>query len=491
MRDQVHFGKIMGDIFNITEKPQNSPALLSDGGIAVTYGELQRQIEIIGKKISGRCLIFFMCKNEPGSVVGYAGALGNEAVPLLLDEGLKEAQLERLFDIYRPSYIWASAEWGKTHPQYVQKMVYETYDFGLWETGLTPYPLYPELGVLLATSGSTGDPKLVRLSYQNLVANAASICEYLHLNQSERPITTLPMQYSYGLSIINSHLLAGACILMTTASLVQTAFWDLFEKEQATSFGGVPYTYEILKRIHLFQKKLPSLRTITQAGGRLPVTLQKEVALWAEEQGISFYVMYGQTEATARMSYLPPERCLEKPGSIGRTIPGGKFYLADEAGKEIQGDDRIGELVYEGENVSLGYAQNREDLLLGDVRRGVLHTGDLARRDADGYYYIEGRQKRFVKIFGVRVSMDACEKILRERHPGVELACAGQDDCLKIYVKREPCEDENERLSATIIQELTEILQINRRGFRCFMVDEIPKTDSGKINYAQLASYDT
>jgi len=496
--------------------------------VTVTYGELRQQVAEMGEKVSGRFLIFCMCRNEPGAVVGYLGALGNGLVPLLLDADLQSRQFARFFEIYQPVYIWASAEWAGEHDPYVQKKMYEAYGYALWKTGCGSCPLYPELGLLLATSGSTGDPRIVRLSYRNLAVNTASICEYLHLNERERPVTTLPMQYTYGLSVINSHLLAGACVLLTTASLVQKEFWSFLETEKATSFGGVPYTYEILKKIHVFQKTLPSLRTITQAGGRLPVALQKEVGLWARQQGIAFYVMYGQTEATARMAYLPPEQCLKKLGSIGKAIPGGRFRLLDKSGAIITEADQIGELVYEGENVSLGYAQRREDFLLGDVRQGVLFTGDLARRDAEGYYYIEGRQKRFVKIFGIRVSLDACEEILREKYPGLALACDGRDDCLMVYVERDSvnrlkesgqitdstperlensCEKgrqqngygnenhleesefdngENDGISVALTNELAEILQINRRGFVGVMVEQIPKNASGKILYGEL-----
>ncbi len=218
----------MRDIFKINEKPEDRPALLSDGGMSVTYGDLRQKVAELGEAVSGRCLIFCMCRNEPGSIVGYLGALGNRLVPLLLDSGLQPGQFARFFEIYQPTYIWASSEWTCGHDSYVKQKVYEAYGYALWKTGCEDCPLYSELGLLLATSGSTGDPRIVRLSYRNLAVNGASICEYLHLDPDERPITTLPMQYTYGLSIINSHLLAGACVLLTTASLVQKEFWRFF-----------------------------------------------------------------------------------------------------------------------------------------------------------------------------------------------------------------------------------------------------------------------
>ena len=466
----------MDFIFQTEEKPSDRLALKSDQGLCVTYGDLTREIALLGELYGERCLIFCMCRNEPGAVVGYVAAVENGMVPLLLDADLKKEQLDSFLNAYQPAYIWAPENWDGIDGG--SEVVYGAYGYCLLRTGCENCPLYPELGLLLATSGSTGDPRLVRISRENIRANTEAICRYLHLNERERPITTLPMQYTYGLSIIQTHLFVGACILMTTASYVQTAFWDFLEREQATSFGGVPYTYEILKKLHVFQKKLPSVRTLTQAGGKLTVSLQREIVAWTKEQGIDFYIMYGQTEATARMSYLPPARCREKEGSIGVPIPGGRFRLVDEKGKDIREPDVSGELIYEGPNVTLGMARCRADLAKGDERQGVLHTGDLARRDAEGFFYIVGRMKRFVKIYGTRVGLDECEEILRKRHPECEIACGGSDDCLKVYVSGSG--------KADFAGELADYLRLNRRGFTCISVRKIPRNAAGKILYGEL-----
>lgn len=468
-------------VFALEEKNPSAVALLAEDGTAVTYGELCRESEFMETKWKRRDLIFCLCENSPGAVVGYIAALHNRVVPLMLDAGLGIEQLLRFYHTYHPNYIWAPESLsGQIKKLGCGRAVYTAYGYGLWETvfgGRTK--LHDRLGLLLATSGSTGNPKLVRLSLENVESNAEAIRSYLRLNDRERPITTLPMQYTYGLSIINSHLLAGACILMTKSSYVQNNFWEFLEREGATSFGGVPYTYQILKKMRVFRRKIPSLTSLTQAGGKLSPELQKEIALWAGSQGISFYIMYGQTEATARMGYLPPEKCLEKPGSMGIAIPGGEFSLIDESGNEICEADTVGELVYKGPNVSLGYAETREDLSLGDEREGVLYTGDMAKRDEDGFFYIAGRKKRFIKIFGVRVSLDSCEQILREHFPEADIACAGDDDHLEIYVT-----DESAAKDAADI--LSDFLKLSRSGFRSIFIDEIPRSDSGKVLYEKL-----
>lgn len=466
-------------IFSIEKKNADTLAICSADGMDMTYGQLRAFAEQMKEIFCGRHLAFCMCENTPGAVAGYIGMLENGIVPLLLGADLNLEQFDAFYHVYEPSYVWAPLEWEEKLSGRVHGKVCEKYGYCLWQTGFFTTQLHDSLGLLLATSGSTGSPKLVRLSRRNIESNAESIREYLKLDETERPITTLPMQYTYGLSIINSHLLAGACILMTKESYVQGGFWKFFQEKEATSFGGVPYTYEILKRMRIFTKPLPSLRSITQAGGKLPAALQEEVGKWAKAQNIRFYVMYGQTEATARMSYLPPENCLNKPGSIGIAIPGGKFSLTGENKEAIGQADEPGELIYEGPNVSLGYASEKKDLMLGDENGGILHTGDIAKIDADGYYYIVGRKKRFIKIFGVRVGLDACEQILRARFADTEFACTGSDNHLEIYGTDPVAVDE-------AVEYLSGYLRLNRKSFCAFYLPEIPKNDSGIIQYTAL-----
>ena len=187
--------------------------------------------------------------------------------------------------------------------------------------------LYKDLGLLLTTSGSTGSPKLVRLSYENVKANAESIAEYLSIDENERPITSLPMYYSYGISVINSHYIKDATLLLTDHPVIQKLFWMFAQDEKATSIAGVPFTYEMLRRLRIFKMDLPYLKTMTQAGGKLNAKLAKEYIENAQATGKRFFVMYGQTEATARMSYLPLDKALEKYASIGIAIPGGRFAI--------------------------------------------------------------------------------------------------------------------------------------------------------------------
>ena len=442
----------------------------------MTYGEFSEKSSDILVHIPKRSLVFNLCSNEIGAFIGYTSFLNGDIVQVMLPDTLDKTSLNTLIEIYRPTHLWMPDSLSKS---YHYTTIYKCYGYRLIKTDMVPYPLSDDLSILLTTSGSTGSPKLVRQTYQNIRSNAESIAEYLEITDAERPITTLPMNYTYGLSVINSHLLKGATILLTNKSLMQKEFWDFFKEQQATSIAGVPYTYEMLKRLRFFRMELPSLKTLTQAGGKLSPELHREFAEYAKEKGKRFVVMYGQTEATARMSYLPWQKTLEKCGSMGIAIPGGRFDLIDEDGNTITSPEVIGELVYTGPNVTPGYAECGDDLIKGDERHGVLVTGDLAKRDADGYYYIVGRKKRFLKIFGNRVNLDETERLIKAAFPDTECACIGKDDKMTICITSQEKHTE-------IRNYLSQKTGLNHVAFQVKTVQQIPKNDAGKTLYAKL-----
>jgi acyl-CoA synthetase (AMP-forming)/AMP-acid ligase II len=311
----------------------------------------------------------------------------------------------------------------------------------------------------------------VRLSGGNLQANAASIASYLNLTEKERPITSLPMAYSYGLSVINSHLLTGATLVLSEHGVLRREFWDSVDKYGCTSIAGVPYTYQMLLQTGLLKKRGATLRTVTQAGGALAEPYVRQMHDLAKERGFKFFVMYGQTEATARISYLPFQNLAAKAGSIGVAIPNGSLRV----------DAETGELIYSGPNVMLGYAESRGDLSKGNELHGVLKTGDLARQDADGFFYVTGRMKRFLKMFGKRFNLDEVEQIVQRRF-GFPTACFGRDDVLMLAI-----EAGNENADAVIAM-LSETFGVPKNAVRVQAVGELPRTIRGKIDYQALAT---
>ena len=466
----------MDRLLNNIKYFKNNIAIKDDYNFSFTYKDLLNFSYNFSNFFERKSLVLCLSKNDKFSLIGYISFLLNKIVPLLLDSKIESFQLQNLLSIYSPEFIWLPEERIKEFPN--SQIVFSSNNYFLIRYDLkTNLNLNENLALLLTTSGSTGSPKLVRLSYDNIYENALSIGEYLCINENDRPITTLPMHYSYGLSIINSHLLKGATILLTDKSVMEKEFWNFFHNENATSISGVPFTYEILKKLRFFKMDLPSLKTITQAGGKLNSNLIKEYAEYCELTNKRFFAMYGQTEATARMSYLPSNMAFEKANSIGIAIPKGKFSIVSEDGKLIEESDMIGELVYQGPNVSLGYAECIEDLSKGDENNGKLFTGDLAKRDADGYYYIVGRKKRFIKLFGNRINLDEIEMILKSLV--TDCACTGSDDKMEVYINEEGRESE-------IKSYLSLKTGINHSAFHVKFIEYIPKNSSGKTIYSKF-----
>ena len=465
---------------NIDSKPDQT-ALISDLGQEVTYGELSVISASFGSAVPKRSIILLICENSIESIASYLGFIHFGIVPILVDNKTSLEFIENFKQVYNIKYLCAQAAYLES---YLVNCVQEhniIYSYGSYkivelESAENTYQVHPDLALLLPTSGSTGSSKLVRISYKNIYSNTESISKSLPIKSTDRAITTMPMSYSYGLSIINTHLFNGASILVTNKSFMEKEFWSIFSKAKITTFGGVPFIYEMLKRLKFAEMKLDSLKYITQAGGKLSTSLVEYFSESCEKMGIDFYIMYGQTEATARMSILSPDDIRNKKNSIGRAIPGGRFSLIDEKGDDIT-DGTPGELVYFGDNVSMGYAEKHSDLVLGDTNERTLHTGDIAKRDSDNFYYIVGRKNRFVKIFGVRVGLDGIEDFINSK--GVECICSGLDNNLKIYTT-----------NPDSINEIREIVMKNKlihhKGYSVHLIDSIPRSESGKISYSQL-----
>jgi len=390
-------------------------ALVTDEG-TITYAELADRVSAAVERLGHRRrLVLLAGANHPDAIVLYLAALAG-GHPLILVGADNTHAFRSLADAYDPDVIARPRGHGGRGWD-----VHERRDHARHE-------LHPDLALLLSTSGSTGSPKLVRLSRANLQANAESIASYLAIEETDRAITSLPMGYCYGLSVINSHLQQGASLVLTDRSVIDAEFWDLLRRTRATSFAGVPYTFDLLDRVGFGEMALPHLRYVTQAGGRLDPGRVREYAELGRRRGWDFYVMYGQTEATARMTYLPPALTATRPDSIGIPIPGGSIHLDPVPG--LPGD--AGELVYRGPNVMLGYAEGPSDLALGRTI-DELRTGDLGRRGADGLYEIIGRRGQFLKIAGLRVDLQGVERIIERT--GTVACAVGTDEELVVFTE--------------------------------------------------------
>ncbi|MFM7169200.1 MAG: AMP-binding protein [Planctomycetaceae bacterium] len=453
---------------------------LTDDGQRVSYAAVGGLADSGSFAGASRRLVLCFCDNKADSLLGYLACLCGNAIPLVVGSSITREQLGNLLQKYCPEFAWVPISRKDEIPN--SRVLCNRGEFCLLKIDVSDgYEIHDSLALLLSTSGSTGSPRFVRLSHENIVSNATAIAEYLEITKDDIPITTLPPSYTYALSILHSHIIMGARIAITNQTFFNRGFWDFLKDSRATSFGGVPYHYEILRKLKFGRMDVPSLNTLTQAGGKMSPEVTRDFAVDCSQRGIRFFTMYGQAEATARMSYLPHYKAIEKAGSIGQAIPGGEFWLEDERGNQLDGVNETGELVYRGKNVCMGYAEGYRDLARGDDFAGVLHTGDLARRDVDGDYYIVGRKKRFLKIFGHRVNLQDVEDFLSRS--GFQTACAGRDDLLEVYaVGVGDCDVQ------AIKQKAMGELKVGPGAVRVYGIAELPRNDAGKIQYGQLSS---
>jgi len=419
------------------------PALIDEDGVILSYSDLAERADALAAQLGPeRRLTLVEAGNDVDSIVAYLAALRGRH-PVIVTSGPASRDV---LDNFHPTVL------GHEHHPPAAPTAAED--------------LHPDLAVLLSTSGTTGSAKLVRLSRENMESNARSIVTYLDIRPDDRAITTLPLGYSYGLSVLNSHLAAGAALILTDRSVVDDAFWALVERHGATSMAGVPYTYELLETRNFRDTAHPTLRTLTQAGGRLAPDRVAAYAAWARENGKCFFTMYGQTEASPRMAYLPPELAEQYPDCIGRPVPGGSIRI----------DPETHELIYAGPNVMMGYATKIEELALG-AGPAELHTGDIGEEVAPDLFRITGRLARFSKIAGLRISLDEIERILAEA--GHQALVAGNDHTIAVGV-----------IAPTKVEDAVTVLRnhgaVPDWAFVAVPLETAPRLSSGKPDYGAI-----
>lgn len=436
-------------------------ALLDESGRRMTYAQLAIEADAFAAKLDDRVRIVAIdARRRTDAIIAYLGTL-RRGLPALMFEAT--AKTDAMLDQYAPEAVYRFDN------------VAQAYVLTMSDNSRHPAP-HPDLAVLLSTSGSTGSAKLVRLSGENLQSNALSIVEYLNIGPDEVAITTLPLFYSYGISVLHSHLAAGATIVVTELTVTDPAFVDLATRSGVTSIAGVPTTYEMLERSGALQALPSTIRTFTQAGGRMPTDRVRRVATTADSRGARLFVMYGQTEATARIAYLPPELLGQHADCIGRAIPRGKIELLDPDTGALT--DGVGEIAYTGPNVMMGYGYDRADLANGrEIEQ--LKTGDLGREIEPGIFRIEGRLSRFIKPLGLRISLDELEAIARAA--GAEITATGDDRGAVIVVP-------NEQHAARAKAAFANKLKLPDSLFVYLIRTSIPTLGNGKPDYATLLS---
>lgn len=448
-----------------------STAIICEDGTELTYGELdtlQRRCVLFVHQ--ERRLVFLIADNSLDSIILYISCIQNKIPIMLLEHSIRSSEIKGIIKAYHPSYIWAPNDYETIH-NYLDYGVFRGYKLMISEENEKAATINPKLALLLLTSGSTGSKKCVRISYKNIEVNQNSIVKALEITQQDRAMIMLPICYSYGLSVVNSNLSVGATLLLPKTKLFGKEFWNFFDRNNGTSICGVPYTYEVLLKTGFISMKLKHLRLITQAGGKLEEKWQRQLLQYSQTNQVDIALMYGQTEATARMSTFFLNRFPEKINSVGKTIEGGEFRIEkpDQSG--------IGEVIYLGENVSMGYADEISDLSMEDENGQKLYTGDMGYLDAEGFLYLIGRKKRIAKIHGYRINLMELEQLL-EKKSGVNVICIENMEKIIVCILKQS--DYESVLSAC------NLLNIDSRLLNIRVVKQIPRNSAGKVLYETL-----
>ena len=436
------------------------------------YSDLNEFSNRINKFLKPNLLGVCVCENSIDSVAGYLGFIEKNTPLLLLPSNLSMKLFDYYLEKFKPTYLWINFK--PDNEKY--ETIYRFKNYILFQkTSKVKFQINKKISLLIPTSGSTGSLKLVMLSKKNLLENAKSITSYLKFNSNDIFITNLNYNYSYGLSILNSCLINNSSLILTNFGFFHKEFWELFKQYKVTSISGVPYSFEILKKLKFFNKKFNHLKKITQAGGFLPIDMQKEVFRYCKLNDIEFYVMYGQTEATARISYVPFEKLNDKFGSIGIPIPGGKMSILDSNGEFVKKPYKIGEIIYEGPNVFLGYAKNLNTLKKSLNQIKLLKTGDIGYFDDENFFYIKGRNDRTIKLHGNRINLDELQRKITEI-TGSKIIVIFNKELIVMTVDKKNVKKINEILKKTF----------HIHNHRIITIVKFPRLENGKIDYSLL-----
>ena len=468
-------------LFKTFNKYKDNIAIIDKEYFNLTYKQVFIETSKIKKRIKNRSLILIVSENSLGSLLAYIFCIINNHVGIILDSKTTKQNIVKVFNKYQPNFVILSEEMKTIF----NNKCYEDYNFFdqslMKNRSNKKKELNKNLSLLLSTSGSMGSIKFVKLSQGNLKHNTDSIVKYLKINNKDSTITNLPISYSYMLSVINSHFEVGASIIISKHSLVEKKFWETLKNSKITSFNGVPYTYEILTKIGLKNIKINTLKYLTHAGGKLEKNILIQILSFCKKNNLKFFSMYGQTEASPRISYLEPKFSTKKIGSIGRGIPGSKIYIIDNAGKKIHKPFTEGEIVCEGKNVFMGYSKNYKDLKKCKEENYKLKTGDLGFFDRNGFFYITTRINRIAKIFGNRIDLGTLESLMSQK--GYKVACLSDDKKVFIFI-------EEKYIKKNLINTISKMTNLNIRSFELIKLKYLPRTSNNKVSYNELKKID-
>lgn len=434
-----------------------------------SYRDLAERVTCCAEQMPAlaRCLVLLFPDRDLAGLVCYLGALCAGHAVYLSPIELRHPAAASIIERFRPELILWKGEASDVARigGYTRLHTLAGYNAAL-RSRCDDAPPHRDLCILLSTSASSGAPKAVRLSTRGLAANAAQIAHALRMSGADHAITNLPYGYIYGLSVVNSHLHVGASMTLERRSAADRAFWQSAANSRATTIAGVSLTYDYLRAIRWNEEEPPALRKILHSGDRI----SQETLGWLHAnqvlKGSEMYLMYGQTEASGRMTVLPPELFSVENPSVGLPVRDGRVEI-----------DTQGQIIFYGPNVMLGYATTRSDLTQGDVMQGVLPTEDLGYVGSDGLLYLTGRMSRRRKLFGRLIDLEAVESHFQDLCP---VAAVARDDRIWVF-----CEGRADVLRSRALS-CALSLGIPPQSLLLRTVGALPRATNGKIAYMAL-----
>jgi len=455
----------------------DAPAIWWNGELHSTYAELRQDVSTWQQQIQAdvKQSALLYIANVPSAVAALIAAIQSDTAVLLADATLSPQLQEQLEAVYKPHWIGRftdkAAEWQRTDAAH--------------------YDINTDLSLLLSTSGSTGSPKYVRLSSESVIDNARAIAQVLSIDSADVAAAHLDFHYSYGLSVLTSHIYQGASLSLSDGKFTDRTFWNATRDAGVTHLPGVPLHYEIMARLGFKRLKIPSVKSMTQAGGRLAEAIRDQAHQYMDECNGRFYVMYGQTEAAPRMSTLQHDDYPAHKNTVGHALPGGEFSIVDEQRNDL-GTGEQGEVLYRGGNVMMGYAESWRDLAAENTQSGALLTGDLGQLDESGFLTITGRSSRFGKVYGWRVNLDEIETLVGKAGA---ISCIDLDGVLGLVVESDNADywqsnnDDNEQGSEESVRALLSTqYALPPTAYQFLVAKEIPVTARGKTDYRRLTT---